>query len=224
MTPRQREKLLDIGFSFEKKFYNSYSFSDVYKALQTFYDTHVSHQVPHSYVDETGCPIGKISYEIRYHKRKISPKQWKALNDIGFMWTSEREELPFEEKLHLLEAYKAEYGHVNVPQKYVTDDGDPLGEIVHLIRQQTALPKEEVDALNGLGFVWKNNERRTYPFYMVLSMFQEYFQQHGNFDIPITYKTKEGYPLGSINYGIRTGHRKTSKEQKEALEQIGYRF
>ncbi len=154
LTPSQKNKLLAMGFSFEKHFYRSYTFSEVILALQKYYDTHDSHFIPLRYVDEDDCPLGRIAYDIRRGQRKTTKLQKKSLDEIGFCWVGEKKEYSFDEKIRLLKEYKDKYGDINVPQKYFTEEGVPLGEIVHLLRQRACIPKKYLEALNDLGFVW----------------------------------------------------------------------
>ena len=172
-------------------------------------------------MDEDHIPIGRIACDIRRGKRKVSPKQWRELDSIGFCGHISKEDYSFEEKMLFLEAYKNEFGDVNVPQKYVTKEGVPLGEIVHLLRQRKTLTQDEVDALNCLGFVWKNHHRSSYSFEEYVNMLEEYYHEHGSYMIKASYKTKEGLPLGQIHYSTLNGHRKITDEQIEVLRKMG---
>ena len=72
----------------------------------------------------------------------------------------------FDEFLKLLEEFKDEYGHCNVPQRHKTASGIPLGMIVKNIR--TGMRKttvEEKAKLDAIGFVWRVIIRKKQPIY-----------------------------------------------------------
>ena len=127
----------------------------------------------------------------------------------------------FDEFLKLLEEYKAEYGHCNVPFSHKTAIGIPLGAIVNNIRtghRKTTL--EQKAKLNSIGFVW--DASRVVLFEEVLRLLEEYKEEYGHCVVPKAHKTASGVPLGVIVSSIRYGSRKTTAEEKEKLDAIGF--
>ena len=59
-------------------------------------------------------------------------------------------------------------------------------------------------------------------FEQVITMLKEYKERHGDCLVPFLYITEDGVRLGSIVNTIRSGSRKTSTEQKEILDTLGF--
>ncbi|MBO5141676.1 MAG: helicase associated domain-containing protein, partial [Clostridia bacterium] len=104
---------------------------------------------------------------------------------------------------------------------YVTVNGVKLGSIVHTIRKgDRKTTVEEKAKLNELGFVWKCHD--VLSFDEVLELFKEYKEEHGNLLVPFNYVTADGIYLGRIVDSIRTGNRKTTAEEKNILNELGF--
>lgn len=133
----------------------------------------------------------------------------------------------FERFFDELMEYKDEYGDVNVKQKYVTKSGYKLGRVAHSVRERKdSLSKEEKDLLNSVGFVWRSHSRKHIKrsFDEIYVNLIEYKKKYGNVDVPMAYITTDNIRLGAYLNNIRTGARKTTAEEKERLEAIGFKW
>jgi hypothetical protein len=117
-------------------------------------------------------------------------------NDIGDMSGSSKRnsdgrsvyDMNFLEKLEMLKEYKAEYGHVKVPQTHPT-----LGNWVTTQRQRrkrNLLPEDRIMLLNQTGFLWsvsrtKQSQLKWDKKYQELKTFHD---EYGHFKIPIRKK------------------------------------
>ena len=134
----------------------------------------------------------------------------------------EKQVKDFDQVIRLLEDYKKEYGDLLVPRSYTTENGVHLGDIVHSMRSGRIKTSENEKAmLNKLGFVWKIRES-SLPFEEVIKLLKEYREQYGNLLVPKSYIAENGIHLGDIVHSIRRGNRKTSEEEKEILDSIGF--
>ncbi|EEY55164.1 uncharacterized protein PITG_20331 [Phytophthora infestans T30-4] len=97
------------------------------------------------------------------------------------------------------------------------------------------LPRNQVDALNELGFVWRVRDTKWYRFF--LPGLRKYKELHGNADVPLAFtipkheqdsrwpKTLEGYMLGRHVYMVRSGKYATQvRDSREELEALGFSF
>ena len=87
----------------------------------------------------------------------------------------------WEEKLELLKQFKKEHGHLNIPYSH-----PELGKYVSKLRKSYAknlLSKEQVDALNELGFIWRIVDTRE----MKLQKIIEFKRKHGHLNIPASH-------------------------------------
>lgn len=127
----------------------------------------------------------------------------------------------FSEIYNLLLIYKERNGDLKVPQKYVTQEGIKLGEIVHGIRSgQRDVSYDEMKQLEDIGFVW--NASQALSFDEVYQLLADYVGEHGNCKVPKKYVTREGVKLGQIVSNIRLGRRKISDDERKQLNDIGF--
>ena len=134
----------------------------------------------------------------------------------------EKQVKDFDQVIRLFEDYKKEYGDILVPERYTTKSGIKLGKIVKNIRNGKRKPSADEKAmLNDLGFVWKVKES-SWAFEEVVKLLEEYKKKYGDLLVPRYYTTESGVYLGKIVSFIRSGKRKTSTEEKEMLDSIGF--
>ena len=127
-----------------------------------------------------------------------------------------------EEVIKLIEEYKEYYGDCLIPCSYTTEDGTRLGCIVNSIRSgKRKISPHEKKILNSLGFVWKIRESSLH-FEEIIRLIKEYKKQHGDCLISCSYTTEDGIRLGMILSNIRNGVRKTSADEKEMLNSLGF--
>ncbi|RMX67824.1 hypothetical protein DD238_000454 [Peronospora effusa] len=97
------------------------------------------------------------------------------------------------------------------------------------------LPKNQVDALNELGFVWRVRDTKWYQFF--LPGLRRYRELNGNADVPLAFtvpshqedprwpKTLEGYMLGRHVHMVRSGKYATQvRDSKRELDELGFSF
>ncbi len=195
-------------------------FDKVIELLKAYKNEHGDLFVPQGYCTVDGIKLGRIVLSIRIGNRKTTAEEKEKLDEIGFVWKC-REMRSFDEVVELLKEYKNEHGDLLVPYKYCTVDGIKLGYIVWNIRigrrKATAGEKEKLDEI---GFVWKCREMLSFD--EVVELLKEYKNEHGDLLVPDKYCTVDGIKLGNIVRSIRTGRRKTTAEEKEKLDEIGF--
>ena len=199
---------------------NMTTFETVIKLLEEYKREHGDLLVPEKYATADGVNIGSIVREIRKGDRKITAEEKEKLDELGFVWKC-REDFSFKEIIEMFNGYKKEYDDLLVPIKYVTEEGIKLGSIVNGIRNgHRKTTAEEKRKLDELGFVWKCRDR--FSFEEIIEMLKEYKSEHGDLLVPQKYVTTDGVILGNIVGAIRTGHRKTTVEEKRKLDEIGF--
>ena len=102
------------------------------------------------------------------------------LNEIGFEW----EPTKWDNRLEELIEYKREKGHVDVPINYPS-----LG--IWVVNQRFNLadmPKERVEALDSLGFIWNHNRkhRSDEAWKKQYNTLLEYIKEHNHCNVPTT--------------------------------------
>ena len=125
--------------------------------------------------------------------------------------------------------YREEYGHLEVPVRYVTSSGLPLGNWLVTQRRIYAakipgrLNEEQIQKLDKLGIRWENYADSQWEQYF--SQAADYYATNGNLDVKTDYVTEKGFRLGRWLNHIRqyrlNGSRVLSGQRQRQLEQIG---
>ena len=180
--------------------------------------------VPASFNTASGFKLGQWIQQRRKDRRrgKLGQEQIDRLDRLGFVWDV-RNQL-WTQGLEDLLAYKAEHGDVLVPRLYQTVGGHNLGFWVNHQREaksQGKLTPEQIEQLEGLGFVWDVwNQWWVQGFEELLA----YKDEHGDVLVPCRYETigefKLGRWVGSQRFAKSRG--KLSPEQIDRLDRLGF--
>ena len=105
-----------------------------FQEAKNYYDIHGDLKVPKRYVTEDGIALGSWLLTQRRVRAGAVPgclsrEQIKKLDGIGMEWES-RVGKAWERGYLELVKYREENGHVDVPGRYVTEEGYPLGKFV----------------------------------------------------------------------------------------------
>lgn len=144
--------------------------------------------------------------------------------------------------LRALETYRQLEGDLFVPQKFVVPMDDPkwpratrgvaLGlHVAKLRKQRDDLPRDQIDALDAIGFVWSVRDAKWTEYFLPgLRRFREI---HGHADVPLAFAVPEddprwprrlaGYLLGRHVYMVRSGkYAPQAAASREELQQLGF--
>ena len=221
LSPEQIEQLEGLGFVWGVL---NHLWVKGFEELLAYKAEHGDVLVPFSYQTIGGFKLGYWVNRQRVAKSrgKLTPEQIERLEGLGFVW-----DIPshlwvqgFEELL----AYKAEHGDVLVPKRYQTIGGFKLGSWVNrqrVVKSQGKLSPEQIEQLEGLGFVWGVlNHLWVQGFEELLA----YKAEHGDVLVPQRYQTIDGYKLGRWVNHQRVAKRRGNlrPEQMEQLERLGF--
>ena len=137
----------------------------------------------------------------------------------------------WETYFHAAKAYYEEHGDLNVPKKYVTEDGLTLG--VWLVTQRRVkrgtvggiLTDAQVWRLEDIGMIW--DDMRSQQWERGFEHAKAYYEEHGDLDVKSQYVCDDGYRLGSWIANNRSWHANNScanvltEERTKRLEAIG---
>jgi hypothetical protein len=166
-----------------------------------------------------------------------------ALDALGFDWGISRQDI-WTKNLLALKTYKAMYGHVNIPRRFIVpiDDqrwpadmrGMKLGTLAHNLRQRKeGLSPNQLHALEALGFnnefsldedSWRTN-------LLALTTFDEIYghmRVPQNFVVPddddVWPEVTHGIKLGHVVYYLRRRKDSLSQNQIDALNFFGFEW
>ncbi len=205
----------------------SSSWEHYFSEASIYYAEHGDLNVPKRYKTPAGLSLGEwLTTQRRVRAGQIagnlSEQQIARLNRIGMDWEN-RNDAAWKRGLAESKKYRKTYGNLQVPAKYRTEKGYPLGSWIVNARQNRVLGRlseEKILQLDALDMIWNMFDVRWEQGYALAAA---YTQEHGNLNIPRNYRTKDGECLGSWlrNQELAYEQKKLSADQITRLEAIG---
>jgi len=224
------------------------SFEGRFEQLIDFIDEFGHCNVPRKYLVNpllgNWCSTMRCSYnqiqQGQTPKRNLTQDQIERLEEIGFKWRVTNFPKTFEQRCHDLEAFKSEFGHCNVPNRYWVNP--LLGNWCTTMRcaynkiRQGQTPKrnltqDQIERLEEIGFKWrvanfpKTFEQRCHDLEASKSEF-------GHCNVPRKYSvnpslgrwcSKMRFYYNQIQQG-QTPRNNVTQDQIERLEEIGFKW
>lgn len=207
-----------------------------YAEAENYYRTH-GHLLCGAREQVNGVALGQWLAQMRLCKKKtanrtLKPERERALNRIGMVW-----DVPaylWEQSYEAALVYYQEYGNLDVPANYVTEDGIRLGAWINKMRsarqkrldavpngqtEKSALSEAQIARLDQIGMIW--DSRRDTAWEESYEAARNYWQKHGNLKVPAAFVTEEGYCLGKWLRRQREAQNTLSEERKQKLNQLG---
>lgn len=202
---------------------NQMSFEEWFSLAENYYKEHGNLLVPLKYVTPTGEKLGIwiVNNRKRYADGLLLPNRVRALNSIGMFWSIH--EKNWQDMYTALLEYQSIHGDLNVPSKYVTENGKTLGRwLIYqtVLHFKGTLSREHEEKLESIGVIWRTNYVKWSFMYKLAT---EYQKEHGNLNIPQNYTTSDGETLGIWLQTQRNNYRdgKLKPERIKLLEDIG---
>lgn len=209
----------------------TYTWEDMYDRARAYYETYGDLNIPANFRTADGYALGVWILTQRAVRKGLqrgvlSEERIKMLNRIGMLWTV-REQDRWPEYFSAAEAYVQEFGHLCVPNAYVTLDGVKLGKWLGTLKAQRKrggrgryLTEQRIAALDSLGMVWDVDE---FQWERKFQVSLRYFREHGNLEVPTRYETPDGVRLGVWIQSVRRDYKsgRLDKTKIQRLEAIG---
>lgn len=165
LTDRKLQLLKDINFPFQSKY--ELSWIRGYDALSDYVKRYGDTLVSSEYYTDDGFHLGKWVNRIKgkYRNGRLDSEQIGMLNELGMCWDNletKKAEIHWNTMYEEAKKYYTEHGNLNVPNRYVTEDGHKLytwlmqqrrirrGEIKHSI----VYTEERIDMMDQIGMDW----------------------------------------------------------------------
>lgn len=155
-----------------------------YDLLKKYYDIHGNIKLPVDYrSDDKDLYAWLINQKLAKKDNLLTDEQIAKLDFLGIVWDNSKAN--FESKLELLEMFKEEHGHVDVPKNYKVDSVN-LGSWVDGIRQAYTghgnylLTSEMIKELDNIGFIWNIGEYHWNKKYEIL---KDFFNKYGDINV-----------------------------------------
>ncbi len=214
LTDEQIERLDMLGMVWEDKYEQQWN--RCYDAACKYYREHGHSNIPSQYKTKEGILLGRWVRRQR-ECAKLTDEQQKKLSKIEIKLQSID---PWEEKFKLAKGYYDSHGDLDIPSSYTTDNNVWLGKWVYEQRKNKAkLTRDQIKRLDGIGMDWRSAPERAWDKNYIIA--RKYYVDHGNVNIPQTYKTSDGVMLGLWLYRQKRSIDRLSSDQIQKLKQVG---
>ena len=216
ITEEQIKLLEEIGMRFETRD-NNEEWNKKYKLAKIYFEHNGNLEIPQSYKTlngyeyaESGITLGTwLNTQRQAYKGmsncKITENQIQLLEEIGMRFETNYKEEEWNKKYELAKAYFEHNGNLEIPCSYKTlngyeyvEEGIALGAWLNTQRQaykgqgSNKITEEQIKLLEEIGMRFEtrdNNEEWNKKYKLA----KAYFEHNGNLEIPIDYKTLNGY-------------------------------
>ena len=234
ITPQESERgylLSKIGMRFETRKRNTLSWEEMYEYAKIYYEHYNNLEVPFKFMTNDGYTYeedGKIRLGqwISSQRRKIpqESEQGHLLTEIGMRFENKNNTLSWEEMYEYAKIYYEHYNNLEVPFKFMTNDGYTyeedgkirLGQWIFKQRQNVPQKSEQGHLLTEIGmrFETKNNTLSWEEMYEYAKI---YYEHYNNLEVPVKFRTNDGYTYeekGKIRLGQWISNQRHNIPQK----------
>ena len=228
LTERQIALLGALGMRWESA--DEEAWSRCYEAARAYYEAHGDLNVKALYITPDGLRLGYWLSRLRqYRKGKIrsaclTPEREAALDAIGMTW--DVPDYLFEQNFTAALKYYKAHENLNVPVKYVDENGIRLGLWLNRLRSsykagKLTLTEDQIRRLDALGMFW--GSRCDVAWENAFLTAKHYYKQHGDLNVPVRYQTEDGNNLGLWIKTQRMNWKngKLPEERKKRLDALG---
>ena len=211
------------------------SWQTMFEQAKKYYSENGDLEVPARFITNDGYSLGHWIYNQRAVRKgqqtgNLSEEQIEKLNSIGMRWDLYTD-YSWEKNFNAAKNYYEKNGHLDVPSRFVTRDGLPLGEWLSSLRTWESsgihpkyLSAERKKQLESIGMIWSKLD---YYWEQNFSEAERYYRKNGDLIVPSNFVTDNGVRLGSWIFRQRKLHSGSCKgtpltaEQTARLNSIG---
>lgn len=228
------QDLLNTLINIGSEFY-PHTWEEVYLLALNYYNKYGNLNISRKFKTDDGITYNEYGYALGewlacqkrdYTYGKLSLEQINKLEKIKIVWKTVKS---WEEAYELAKNYYCIHKNLLINYKFKTIDGSTYSENGYglgtwLVNQRRLyrlgrLSKARIKLLEDIGIVW--NIIKTFEESYELCL--EYYNVHGNINIPKNYILEDGYNLGSFIYGQKLLKRdgKLSSDRVKLLDDLG---
>lgn len=211
------------------------SWQTMFEQAKKYYSENGDLEVPARFITNDGYSLGHWIYNQRAVRKgqqtgNLSEEQIEKLNSIVMRWDLYTD-YSWEKNFNAAKDYYEKNGHLDVPSRFVTRDGLPLGAWLSSLRTWESsgihpkyLSAERKKQLESIGMIWSKLD---YYWEQNFSEALRYYRKNGDLIVPSNFVTDNGVRLGSWIFRQRKLHSGSCKgtpltaEQTARLNSIG---
>lgn len=217
LAEHQIRKLDDLGFVWDPL---QQQWEEGFRQLETYKKLEGHCRVPRFHRTEDQFFLGSWVQSQRNALDRMTEGRRQRLDELGFVW--DVDDTQWARGLGYLRTFKEREGHCLVSQKFVTDDGFPLGAWVSNQRiRKKRMETSRRQQLDALGFLW---DVREFTWQLGLDHLRKFKEREGHCVVPVGYETESSYKLG-IWVNNQRGQRKKgllSEDRIRRLNEVGF--
>lgn len=221
LTDRQICRLDEIGMIWEGS--RDLSWERNFAAAKEYFDTCGNLNMTAAYVSPNGLRTGAWIAGLRTlrkngaRRKYLTPERIRALDEIGMIW--DVSDFLWHRCYAACVDYYQHRGDLDVPPDEVTPDGIRLGAWLYSVRAaKDRLDADKIRALDELGMLWDRKNDRLWERGYNAAL--DYLREHGDLDVPASYKSADGYRLGAWICDQRE-KKNMPERRKKRLDDIG---
>lgn len=209
LSEEKVRKLDEIGMVWDSK---DQSWNEALRELQAYFEDHGNLDVKARYVTDSGFRLGRWVCNLRTKVKNkgldqaLTKEQQGELEKLGMIWDRNGEK--WEEYFREAQRYYLEHGDLEVPVKYVTENGVPLGRWLAEIGSQfgeknacrSSLEERQLERLREIGF--KTEKKTVRQWNEKYALAKRYYEEFGDLNVPVSYCVN-GVKLGRWISNIR---------------------
>ena len=231
-------KLLSkIGMRFDNKYL---TWEEMYEKAKTYFDEHGDLEIPAAFkIEDEKYGIINLGMWLAKQRERCNPESDRGvlLSKIGMRFeTKKKNKVSWEEMYEKAKAYLKEYGNLDVPYNFKTIDGilfdksgSNLGAWIYYQKTKCDPESEHGKLLSSIGIKFedeeskKNKESTTVKWLKMYLCAVTYYKNHGNLNVPRSFKDSDGLALGIwlVRQRYYYGKNKLSADKVSMLDSIG---
>ena len=190
---------------------SDYKWDEAMRELQKYHDQYGNLDVKARYVTGDGWAMGKWISNLRMKVKKygldqtLTEEQQSQMEALGMSWDRNRDN--WERYFDAAKHYYQEKGTLDVPVKYITEDGIPLGKWLSNLRRQLTesggkgtLSDQQRERLAAIGLQAETKPEQQWN--RKYGLAKAFYEEHGHLNVPAAYAV-EGVRLGRWIANIR---------------------
>ena len=172
-----------------------------FMALRDYYNKKGNLDLPTNFKTENGVNLYNWFHlqKSRAKNSKMSAGEKELLDNLDKDWCVDKIVDDWDSNYQILKKYHDKYGDIKVPLGFKTKNGisynsegiDLYDWILRQKSRKKSLSPKQIELLDNLGMDWKKRVVMSWDDYYFLA--EAYYDYYGNLDIPLDFKTKNGY-------------------------------
>ena len=232
LTEEQIRRLEGLGISWEDKYDRSWERGC--RQAERWYADHHDLEVPPTYIDADGFPLGKWldrhrTVDPRTGRRgiRLTPERRERLDAMGMRW--EKKPDPWEVRYELAREFYERHGHLRIPSGY-KPQGIWLNKWLNEQKQVCLgrrpgkrLTAEQTAKLEAISFSCRDLIDQAWEEQFAEA--EQYFREHGDLQVPAGYIGQNGkrLDLWVARQRVRSRRGMLDRERRERIAAIGIR-